>query len=490
MGTLYLAWDPQLERNVAIKVLRQNDEALRRRFLREARSAARLQHRHIITVYDVGSHEGAPFIAMEYIPGFTLSTVIKERRDVPVEQKLRWIEELCDGLGYAHAAGIVHRDIKPANLMIDGSGGVQILDFGIARVHQAGNLTQAGTVLGTLNYMSPEQLSGREIDHRSDIHAVGAVLYELLTYRQAFPGSIADGVVGLILQAQPEALEQLVPSLDAEISAMVGRALQKQPDDRYQDLDAMRRDLARVRLGTGPTAQYDTVQLTGPLHGTPSLAAPPAPPGGVPAAGPPSGMVGSPDSGSMERGAREGDAVHAPGGGAGAARAAGATPSSPPTVVRSVPQDPSPTPGGVPEPEPGTGGAPREGFPWRFVAVAAALVILIPTGFMLLQGDEPTVPVMPEEAVEAPGGSAADLPLSTIEDSTDSPGDSTGLLVQDSIEAPEEVPVQPPPARDTARRRVAPPPLPAECAELLGRFQVGEELTEEEEEFLRENCRR
>ncbi|NNF27679.1 MAG: protein kinase [Gemmatimonadetes bacterium] len=453
MGTLYLAWDPELQRNVAIKVLRQNDEGLRKRFLREARSAARLQHRNIITVYDVGSHEGQPFIAMEYIPGFTLSTVIDERRDVPVQQKLRWIAELCDGLGYAHAAGIIHRDIKPANLMIDGSGSVQILDFGIARVAQAGGLTQAGMVLGTLNYMSPEQLSGRDIDQRSDIHAVGAVLYELLAYRQAFPGTMADGVVGLILQTQPEPLEKLVPHIPPELCSMVERALQKKPSERYQDLGTLKQDLDRLRQGTAPTVQQAT-PLSKDLPGS-----------------------SGPEAGPGE-----------------SQPASGAPASSRPTVVLRRPSAARPGADATTPPPSGpadTGGsgeeerAPRDGPPWRVVAMVAALVILIPTGFMLFRGDESTLPAVVDPVAAPSGGSGTEVPLDTVLDTAQ---DST-IQTPDSAVVPQEE--APPPAQtpgDSTRGRVAPRELPAECAELLQRWTLGD-LTEEEEEYFLENCR-
>ena len=473
MGTLFLAWDPQLERNVAIKVLRQNDEALRRRFLREARSAARLQHRHIITVYDVGSHEGQPFIAMEYIPGFTLRTVIEERRPVPVERKLRWIEELCDGLGYAHGAGIIHRDIKPANLMIDGSGSVQILDFGIARVLQAGNLTMAGTVLGTLNYMSPEQLSGRDIDHRSDIHAVGAVLYELLTYRQAFPGSMADGVVGLVLQKQPEPLETLVPGLDPRVSAMVERSLRKDPAERYQDLAALRDDLRRWREGQAPTVEHR-------LGESPTSGAPTAP---VP--------VADSNASVSERGSLDPTS-----GGPGLA-------SSHPTVVeRRVPlqdsgpsgprEDPAgvtasgrpeaPTPAPVAEdPDENPSGSRR----WVWAALAASLLILAPASYMLLRGEEPSDPESVEPAALPAGGSQDSAPLTSVDDSTamESP-DSVGGA------GDEDAPAEPTEPADSADGRVAPGPTPPECLEIIGKQQLGVELTEAEETFLAEQCRR
>jgi serine/threonine protein kinase len=192
MGVVYRARDPQLQRTVAIKVLSAEGESemhqqLRERFAREASSVASLKHHHIVIIYDVGEDAGRPFIAMEFLDGESLADLIKREGSLTREDKIRLSLELCSGLGYAHRRGIVHRDIKPANLMVTGDGVLKILDFGLARVTadvtHAG-LTQAGTLLGTPNYMSPEQVMGQSVDHRSDIFAVGAVLYELFAGRR------------------------------------------------------------------------------------------------------------------------------------------------------------------------------------------------------------------------------------------------------------------------------------------------------------------
>src|SRR4029453_7959243 len=186
MGVLHLALDPAIDRLVALKLLRVNQAEIRERFLREARLAARLQHPNIVTIFDVGEHEGQPFIAMEYIPGETFAELIARRASLPLARKLAMMIEVCGGLAYAHKHGIVHGDVKPANLMVSrDSQLVKVLDFGIARGAES-TLTQVGMLMGTPNYMSPEQVQGQTVDHRSDIFAVGAVLYEVLVYRQAF----------------------------------------------------------------------------------------------------------------------------------------------------------------------------------------------------------------------------------------------------------------------------------------------------------------
>ena len=251
MGSLYLARDPEMDRLLAIKVLREDVESdeLRERFKREARANARLNHQNIVIVYDVGEDMGRPFIAMEYIEGSTLSGLIRSREEATLDRKLLLMEQLCDGLAYAHRAGIVHRDIKPANLMLDGRGTLKILDFGIARIGHAAatGMTQAGTLMGTLNYMSPEQMTGRPVDHRTDIFAVGAVVYEFLAFQRAFPGDIQDGVLHRIIHEPPPPLEKFVPGIDKAVTQIVAKALEKDRENRYQDLDQMRADIAKFR---------------------------------------------------------------------------------------------------------------------------------------------------------------------------------------------------------------------------------------------------
>ena len=246
MGNLYLAEDRDLDRFIAIKVLKEDSTELRERFVREARTAARLKHPNIVLVLDWGHFEGQPFIAMEYVDGETLAQMIKRRAAITLTRKLTLIKELCSGLYYAHRAGVIHRDIKPANIMVDSEGTLKILDFGIARL-QSSDLTRAGAVMGTLNYMSPELVSGQVIDHRSDVFAVGAVLYELLSFRKAFPGSLPD-VLGRILYREPDGLEGLVQSLGGhpDLLQIIGRSLEKNSNARYPDLVTMGKDLALV----------------------------------------------------------------------------------------------------------------------------------------------------------------------------------------------------------------------------------------------------
>ncbi len=270
MGSLYLARDPAIDRTIALKLLQKgfDDESARERFAREARAAGRLRHPNIVTVFDVGEHDDQPFIAMEYVPGETLDQLIRRRTPLSIVNRLLILEDVCSGLHFAHTEGIVHRDIKPANVILDIAGTIKILDFGLAHAPDSG-ITRAGDQLGTLNYMSPEQVLGAHLDHRSDIYAVGALSYELISYSRAFPGTVRDGTMYRILNSDPAPLAALVPDLDPEVARIVERAMRKEADQRYQSLDDMREDLATVRRrlegsDTAPAADVDDLTTVEP----------------------------------------------------------------------------------------------------------------------------------------------------------------------------------------------------------------------------------
>ena len=259
MGALYLARHPDLGRLVAIKTLKadcQGDLELRERFLREARSAAQLAHPNIVKVHDFVADADQPFIVMEYVDGDTLAKRLRDDPPLTLDEKLSLLEQLCSGLVHAHAAGIVHRDIKPANLMVDRQQVLRILDFGIARLGNSG-MTLEGQMMGSVNYMSPEQVVGRGVDARTDLFAAGAVMYEVLCREQAFPGGIDGGVLHRILNESPTPLAERVPDIDPALVAIVERAMRRDIDARYQHAAEMQRDLARVRQrlqGGEPTA--------------------------------------------------------------------------------------------------------------------------------------------------------------------------------------------------------------------------------------------
>jgi serine/threonine-protein kinase len=263
MGSLYLAKDPKIGRLVAIKLVRQEFDSpdARQRFAREAQSAGTLRHPNIVTIFDVDEHEGLPFIAMEYIDGETLGEVVKRKALLPVTKRIQWVEDLCSGLAYAHRQGVIHRDIKPANLMVDTEGSLKILDFGLAR-RDASKFTQSHVIIGTPNYMSPEQIRGGNIDTRSDIFSVGALLYEVLTYKEAFPGAVHQ-TMHKILHEEPEPIDELVPGLDPGVSRILARAMVKDRDGRYPDLSQMKNDLTEVRqrMESAPLADAQTMPL-------------------------------------------------------------------------------------------------------------------------------------------------------------------------------------------------------------------------------------
>jgi serine/threonine protein kinase len=267
MGALYLAVDPALDRQVAIKVVRdfQDDPALRERFYREARAIAALQHRNIVTIYELGESETRPFIAMEYLPGPSLADIIRRTPPLPLARRLEIMIDVCAGLAYAHRAGMIHRDVKPANVMLLEDGTAKVLDFGVARLAQdlSDGMTVVGTLLGTPAYMSPEMVSGQPVDHRADIFAVGVMLYELITSKKPFAGdnSSVIGFLTQIVNHVPPPPSQLVPTLPAKLDAIVACALEKDPEQRYPQIDEMRDDLREVRdaLGAEPTSAEATV---------------------------------------------------------------------------------------------------------------------------------------------------------------------------------------------------------------------------------------
>ncbi len=260
MGVVYKARDPQMSRFVAIKVLKEgfDDPELRERFVQEARAAGNLQNPHIVTVFELMDANDPPFIVMEFLVGDTLDRLIKRQTPMSMVRKLTLMEALCFGLHDAHEHNIVHRDIKPANLMVMSTGMLKILDFGIARAGQS-DKTKLGAPMGTFNYMPPEQWRGIGVDRRTDIFAVGAVFYELLSFQKAFPGTQTEAMAR-VMHSDPDPLEQLCPGLDREIEAIVAKSLKKDSRDRYQDLNVMRQDIVRVRERIERDTPRTTVQ--------------------------------------------------------------------------------------------------------------------------------------------------------------------------------------------------------------------------------------
>jgi serine/threonine protein kinase len=252
MGEVYLARDPLIDRLVAIKLIggEREGDAERRRLVREARAAGRLHHPNIVTVFEAGEHEGRSFIAMEYVPGETVGSLIGRRAPLSLRRRLEMIEGACAGLAHAHREGVIHLDIKPDNLMLADTGIVKVLDFGISRVLQNETLaTMHGA--GTLRYMSPEQIQGKPLDHRSDVFSLGCSLFELVSYAPAFIGSTKEIVTQISSGPVPSLLD-VSPNIDRRLDDTLGRAMALDPSERYADLEEMRAELAEIRAGIDP----------------------------------------------------------------------------------------------------------------------------------------------------------------------------------------------------------------------------------------------
>jgi serine/threonine-protein kinase len=248
MGIVYKAKDPMLERTVAIKTInmgadRDGAEMYEKRFYQEARAAGGLNHPNIVTVYDIGKTESVCYMAMEFIEGAELRTLLLPGKPLPVQRTLSIAAQVAEGLAYAHERGVVHRDIKPANIMVPDSGAVKITDFGIARMRSSNVQTQTGMMMGSPKYMSPEQVIGKRADHRSDIFSLGVILYEMLTGAAPFTGESVNAVMYQIVNFVPPAPTALNPAAPAALDAIVGRMLAKALEERYQSAAEIARGL-------------------------------------------------------------------------------------------------------------------------------------------------------------------------------------------------------------------------------------------------------
>jgi serine/threonine-protein kinase len=247
MGVVYKGEDPALDRTVALKTIIVSDEAAGRseyhaRFFQEAKAAGRLNHPQIITVYDFGEEGEIAYMAMEFLKGTELRTRMKEGT-ISVPEAVHIAEQVAEGLGYAHEHGVVHRDIKPSNIMLLRHDQVKIMDFGIARMRASDQKTGTGLVLGTPKYMSPEQVAGSPVDHRSDIFSLGVVLYEMLTHTKLFSGEDTPQIFHNVTNFQPPAPSRVNPEVPPMLDFVVERALKKDPAVRYQDAFELAGDL-------------------------------------------------------------------------------------------------------------------------------------------------------------------------------------------------------------------------------------------------------
>jgi serine/threonine protein kinase len=248
MGIVYKATDPNLDRLVAIKMMTggyaSNPERLKR-FFREAQSTGGLQHPNIVTIFELGDHGGNPYLVMEYLEGNSLDSIIHSQRPISLLEKLSTIMEVCYGLSYAHARGIVHRDIKPANIMVSHQGAVKIVDFGIAHIGDK-NATSTGQIMGSLGYMSPEQVNGKPVDSRSDIFSTGVVLYQLCTHAMPFDGQSTAATLMKIMNDPPPPMKNFLTVYPPELETVILRALAKDREERFQSADDFALDLGQL----------------------------------------------------------------------------------------------------------------------------------------------------------------------------------------------------------------------------------------------------
>jgi serine/threonine-protein kinase len=299
MGEVHEARDPVIGRHVAIKTISAEagyEDTLRQRFEREAQSAGSLSHPNIVTVFDFGEAEGQLFIVMELLKGRDLKDIIASREPLTLGARLALMEQICDGLAFAHARQVVHRDLKPANMQVLPDGTVKIMDFGLARASSS-NLTHMGAVLGTPHYMSPEQVRGETVDARSDVFSLGVVFYELLSGRKPFDADSLPSVLFQVLNEAPEPVRDRVPGLPVGLAAVLDRALAKEPAQRFAHAGEMREALRAVRASLAPCASTEMVpwpanepepSASGTLPGSPPVAtntviAEASPPPAVPA---------------------------------------------------------------------------------------------------------------------------------------------------------------------------------------------------------------
>src|SRR5689334_6430051 len=290
VADVYLAEDQELGRRVAIKILNDRhaaDDSFVERFRRGAKKAGRLPHPDIVSGYDRGTAEGTYYIAMEYLDGRSLKELIVSRGPAPVKTSVEYARQILAAVGFAHRHGIVHRDIKPHNVLVGPEGRLKVTDFGIAR-SGASQMTEVGSIIGTAQYLSPEQARGAPVDQTSDVYSVGVVLFELLTGQVPFTGETPLEIAMKHLSEPPKPPSELRPEVPHDLDAVVMRALAKDPAQRYGSAEEMDADLARVARGVAVSRETEDA-MTQVLAGAginsaqtmvqrPHAVAPPAPP--------------------------------------------------------------------------------------------------------------------------------------------------------------------------------------------------------------------
>jgi serine/threonine-protein kinase len=264
MGVVYRARDASLGRVVALKMLSADlgaEEELHQRFQREAEAIGRLSHPNIVTVYDVGESSGQLYMAMELLEGDDLRSLIEKRAAIAFADRVRILIQICTGLAYAHSRGVVHRDIKPANILVGSDGRAKILDFGLARVSARSTITRRGVILGTPDYMAPEQAMGKGVDRRSDVFSAGAVFYEFLTLEKPFKGKTLHAVLYQIISDDPEPVLTVNPEVPVRLASIVHRMLRKDPDLRYGAMEEVARELSEIHAALRSSGGRSTLPI-------------------------------------------------------------------------------------------------------------------------------------------------------------------------------------------------------------------------------------
>jgi eukaryotic-like serine/threonine-protein kinase len=277
MSSVYRARDTVLERRVALKILHDHfssDPEYVERFRREARAIARLNHPNIVTVIDRGDFQGRQFIVFEFVPGDNLKDIVRRYGPLPVPEALALAHQIARGLSFAHEHGVVHRDVKPQNVLLDEGGSAKVTDFGIARTLDPGDgLTQTGTVLGTSDYVAPEQVSGRRVDARSDQYSLGVLLYELLTGEVPYSADNFMAVAMRHLRDPVPSVRKRRPEVPERVDEIVAKAMAKQPEDRFPSMEAMIAALEAALAQEAPDGDASS-EATGEL---PAISKPPRP---------------------------------------------------------------------------------------------------------------------------------------------------------------------------------------------------------------------
>lgn len=462
MGLVYEGRDPRLGRKVAIKTILKThlaDPALAReyssRFVREAQAAARLAHPNIVTVHDFGEDDEVSYLVMEFIEGRELAQLFDERAPFDLASAVRIVRDLLEALAYAHDHGVVHRDVKPANVMIDRAGRVKLTDFGVARlVDSNADRTLPGTMVGTPSYMSPEQVQGLAVGSRTDLFAVGIVLYQFLTGSRPFSGGGPWEIQRQIVHDQPRAPSAVNPALPTALDAVMQRALAKDPHDRYPDARAFAADLQRA---AGVATDRDPSDPEAPIQAD-DPPAPPASPSGdptVPIAGP-----APPEGARRWRWA----GLLALTGVAGMALLWSRMPADPSVVAQPAPLPASAATSAAPGPSAAAS---------RTLSITSITPAASPVPGM---ASVPAEPAAPGPQVAATAASARATPAASRVTSVTRPAPD-GAATVGGIR----------PGGDAATRPAKPG---NRCAELLERLQLGEELSPENLQMFQKECKR